>query len=114
LLPSSETRRQRCRERDFRVYGKAVTEGFDFVCAVTREGEMELELIQPIMGPNIYRRFLEEHGEGIHHFKEIVSDPEIPRVIESFRRRGIAVVYEVGNGGRIGPPQRRYPEEERG
>jgi hypothetical protein len=117
--------------RGLHVYGKRVTEDFDFACAVTWEGEMELELIQPIKGPNIYWKFLEEHGEGIHHFKEILNDEQIPGVIEDFAKRGITVlqtawldgdvhyyldtepilgmVYEVGNGGEIGPPERRFP-----
>ena len=37
--------------RDFYVRGERVQEDFDFICAVTWEGDMELELIQPIKGP---------------------------------------------------------------
>jgi methylmalonyl-CoA/ethylmalonyl-CoA epimerase len=30
-------------------------------------GPIELELSQPVSGPSIYRDFIEEHGEGLHH-----------------------------------------------
>lgn len=120
--------------RDFYVHGQRVTEGFDFICAVTWVGEIELELVQPIEGPNIYWKFLEEHGEGLHHIKEIVADEDIPAVLQDFKEKGIEVlqtgwidndvhyyldteallsmVYEIGNGGKIGAPERRYPPDE--
>lgn len=59
------------RLRDYYVDGKPVTDGFDFICAVNMVGDMELELIQPVKGPNIYQGFLEEHGVGLHHLKDI-------------------------------------------
>jgi hypothetical protein len=120
--------------RDFHVDGRRVEEPFDFICAVTWVGEVELELIQPITGPNIYWRHLERHGEGLHHVKDVMPDEEIPAVLEDFARRGYGVmqtgwidqdvhyyldtardlgmVYEIGNGGPIGPAPRRYPETE--
>ena len=119
--------------RNFQVNGEPVTEDFDFICAVTWVGDIEFELIQPIKGPNIYWKFLEEKGEGLHHIKEIVDDEHIPAVLQEFKDKGIEVlqtgwidndvhyyldtadelgfVYEIGNGGKIGPPDRRYPEE---
>lgn len=119
--------------RDFHVHGKRVNEDFAFICAVCWEGEVEFELIQPIKGPNIYWDFLERKGEGLHHIKEIVSDADMPAVLADFKAKGIAVlqtgwidndvhyyldteqqlsfVYEVGNGGKIGPPDRRYPSD---
>jgi len=119
--------------RGFTVEGKLVTEDFDFICAVTWEGEIEMELIQPIKGPNIYWDFLEKHGEGLHHIKEIVSDENIPAVLEDFEAKGFRVIqtgwidndvhyylrtddalsmtYEIGNGGKIGPAPERYPRE---
>lgn len=119
--------------RDFHVGGRQVTEDFEFICAVCWEGDIEFELIQPIKGPNIYWKFLEEKGEGLHHIKEIVADEDIPAVLQEFREQGMEVtqtgwidhdvhyyldsekqlgfVYEIGNGGKIGPPDRRYPEK---
>lgn len=117
--------------RDFHVEGRRVEEDFDFICAVTWVGEVEMELIQPIKGPNIYWRHLEEHGEGLHHIKDVMPDKEIPGVIQHFEEQGIGVlqtgwidddvhyyldtkdqlgmVFEIGNGGKIGPPSERYP-----
>lgn len=46
---------------DLYVRGEAVTEGFDFICAVCWAGDMEFELIQPIKGPNIYWEFWLNH-----------------------------------------------------
>jgi catechol 2,3-dioxygenase-like lactoylglutathione lyase family enzyme len=37
-------------------------------------GGVEFELMQPVDGPSLYRDFLEEHGEGIHHLQFLVSD----------------------------------------
>jgi methylmalonyl-CoA/ethylmalonyl-CoA epimerase len=120
--------------RDFHVDGTRVDEHFDFICAVTWVGDIEFELIQPIAGPNIYWRHLETKGEGLHHVKDVMPDDQIPGVVESFGRRGhdvlqtgwidddvhyyldtereLGMVYEIGNGGRIGPPDRRYPDVE--
>jgi len=119
--------------RDFYVDGKKIEEDFDFICAVCWVGDVEWELIQPIKGPNIYWRFLEQKGEGLHHVKEIVEDERIPSVLEQFKEKGIDVmqtgwidndvhyyldttstlgfVYEIGNGGKIGVPDYRYPPE---
>jgi hypothetical protein len=117
--------------RDFHVDGERVEEDFDFICAVTWVGEIEMELIQPIKGPNIYWRFLEEKGEGLHHFKDVMPDEEIPAVIERFAQAGcpvmqtgwidndvhyyldttekLGMIYEVGNGGQISPAAEVYP-----
>lgn len=119
--------------RDFYVDGHHITEGFEFICAVCWVGDVEFELIQPVKGPNIYWRFLEEKGEGLHHIKEIVEDERIPQVLEEFKAKGADVmqtgwidndvhyylntekllgfIYEVGNGGKIGAPDRRYPAD---
>lgn len=121
------------RVRDFFVDGQRVTEDFDFICAVTWVGNVEFELIQPIKGPNIYWDFLRRRGPGLHHIKDVMSDDELPSALESLARQGIRVmqtgwidddvhyyldteaslglVYELGNGGRIGSPDRRYPPD---
>lgn len=121
------------RVRDFHVDGKPVDEDFDFICAVCWMGEVQFELIQPIKGPNIYWRHLEDKGEGLHHIKDIMPDEEIPAALDHFKQRGyevmqtgwidndvhyyldtqddLGLIYEIGNGGQIGPPDRRYPPD---
>lgn len=39
-----------------------------------RQGATQIELIEPIEGPNIWSDFLEKNGPGIHHFRIVVSD----------------------------------------
>lgn len=117
--------------RDFFVDGERVTEPFDFICAVKWVGDIEFEIIQPIEGPNIYWRHLEEKGEGLHHIKDVMPDEEIPAVLERFAQEGcpviqtgwidndvhyyldtfdkLGLVYEVGNGGAISPAAEVYP-----
>lgn len=116
--------------RDFHVDGKPVTEPFDFICAVCWCGPLEFELIQPIEGPNIYWRHLEEFGEGLHHIKDVMPDADIPAVIKHFEDAGhpviqtgwidqdvhyyfdtkeaLGMVYEIGNGGPIKPATEVY------
>jgi methylmalonyl-CoA/ethylmalonyl-CoA epimerase len=119
------------RVRDFQVDGRPVDEAFDFICAVCWVGDLEFELIQPIKGPNIYWRHLETKGEGLHHIKDVMPNEEIPAALAALKAKGYAViqtgwidddvhyyldtqdhlglVYEIGNGGKISPPERRYP-----
>jgi len=39
-----------------------------------RVGGVEFELMQPVDGSSLYRDFLEEYGEGIHHLQFLVDD----------------------------------------
>jgi len=119
--------------RDFQVDGKRVEEDFDFICAVCWVGEVQFELVQPIQGPNIYWEHLQTKGDGLHHIKDVMPDEEIPGVLAKLEGDGYSVtqtgwidgdvhyylntqddlglVYEIGNGGPIGPPARRYPPD---
>jgi methylmalonyl-CoA/ethylmalonyl-CoA epimerase len=58
--------------------------------AFTWVGDRQLEIIQPLKGPNIYEEFLEKKGDGIHHIKEWVDDPL--KTIEEYRNRGVAMI----------------------
>lgn len=112
--------------RSFQVDGKPVEEDFDFICAVKWVGNMELELIQPVKGPNIYWGFLENHGVGFHHLKDVFPDDEIKAECDRLAQYGIHVTQtgwidgdshyylntedalkmtlELGNGGEIDAP----------
>jgi hypothetical protein len=41
----------------------------DFVASISLSylGDMQLELIEPVSGPNIYSDFLQDSGPGLHH-----------------------------------------------
>ena len=98
-----------------------------FIIALVWNRTTQLELIQPLVGTNIYTEFLDRRGDGLHHIKEWVDDCE--KELEEYRKRGIGViqsgkfdedehyyldtesifgfVYEIGNNGKIRPPERR-------
>ena len=52
---------------DMTYHGKPARFGFKVARTLNKLGGFEIELIEPIEGDNIYRDFLSEHGEGIHH-----------------------------------------------
>lgn len=72
---------------------------FTYRLAITELGPIELEIIQPLEGENIYSDFLEEHGEGIHHIRFNV--PDVEPVIEYLAKHGIENI-QSGTGLRPG------------
>lgn len=50
-------------------YGKPTDHSFKAAFAML--GPLMIELLQPLEGEGIYRDFLEEHGEGIHHLGHV-------------------------------------------
>lgn len=121
--------------RDLYVHGEPVTEGFEFICAVTWEGEIEYELIQPVKGKNIYWDFLEKYGSGLHHFKIVIpDDDELKAYVRELEDKGLKVTQtgwidhdvhyyldtydklgltlELGNGGKIGGAPEVYPSKD--
>jgi hypothetical protein len=77
---------------DFEIDGQRVTEDFEYICAVTWAGDVELEIIQPVSGPSIFWGFLEEHGEGLHHIKDVVATEDIPALLEHYAHLGCRVL----------------------
>ena len=98
-----------------------------FIVALVWNGTTQLELIQPLTGKNIYTDFLDRRGDGLHHVKEWVDDCQ--KELAEYRARGVEVIqsgkfdadehyyldtepylgfiYEIGNNGKIRPPERR-------
>jgi hypothetical protein len=77
--------------KNLHVGGKPVDEPFKFRIAISWIGDTEVEIIQPVYGPTIYQRFLDEKGEGLHHIKEQIADDKMESVVEDYAARGIAV-----------------------
>jgi hypothetical protein len=67
--------------------------------AETHVGEMGFELLQPLEGPSIYKEWLEQHGEGLHHVAVMLHDfEESTQLKRRFEEIGAAVLMS----GRIG------------
>jgi 4-hydroxyphenylpyruvate dioxygenase-like putative hemolysin len=65
---------------DFKYYGK--NSWARSRIAVTMVGNVMLELCQPVDGDTIYRDYLNEHGEGLHHLNFLVDDvDEVSKIL---------------------------------
>lgn len=64
--------------------------------AFVQSGAVQLELIQPVEGSNVYTEFLEAKGEGIHHLGYRVDDIEVAKA--EFRRLGKEPVFQRDMG----------------
>jgi len=71
-----------------------------FRIALTKVGPMQLELLQPVEGDNIYSDFLKEHGEGMHHLGHVRVD-NLDEAVQTFEKYGFACVQSgrFGSGG---------------
>ena len=55
--------------------------------AVAQIGTFNFEILQPSKGNTIWKEFLDERGEGLHHFGAVVSD--LDREISRFKEMEI-------------------------
>ncbi len=72
---------------------------YTMIGAETHVGPIVVELLQPAEGPSIYKEWLDDHGEGLHHIA--VMRPTIKESEETrrhFEQLGAAVLME----GRLG------------
>ncbi len=69
--------------------------------AIVQVGGVQLELVQPVEGPSIYRDWLEEHGEGLHHLNFLVDD--VAEAVDVLAEEG----FESLQGGRFGPREQQ-------
>jgi len=69
--------------------------------AVAQVGKVELELCQYIDGDSIYRDYLTEHGEGLHHLSFLVDD--VDETVEILAKQG----FRSEQSGRFGPPEHK-------
>jgi methylmalonyl-CoA/ethylmalonyl-CoA epimerase len=85
------------RLHDTTVRGERVD--YTMLGAETHVGDVGFELLQPLEGPSIYKEWLEQHGEGLHHIAVMLKDPEESTLLkERFDASGAPVLM----GGRIG------------
>ena len=115
-----------------------VEEPFKYYCALAQIGDMQFELIEPVYGENIYTEFMAKKGEGLHHFKEKISDESWDETINNYKEKGIGItqsgffgkarwayldtedyngiIYELGNSVYSNTPPKEgniyfYPED---
>lgn len=72
---------------------------YSMLGAEVQAGPVQFELLQPLDGPSIYRDWLDEHGEGLHHVAVMRhTQAESDALKASFAGQGIEPLM----GGRIG------------
>ena len=76
--------------RDVTLRGKPVEASM--LAAIAQSGSIQVELIQPLEGPSIWKEFLEERGEGLHHVQSLVQDPDA--VLASVQGNGSRRAHE--------------------
>lgn len=67
--------------------------------ALAKAGAIQWELIEPLDGPSIYREFLEQKGEGLHHVKFAVDDHD--KSVADFAGHGIGVLMGGAMADRV-------------
>ncbi|MCB4820533.1 VOC family protein [Roseicella aerolata] len=77
---------------DMRIRGVGTPYSMKLALAWTKG--MMWELIQPLDGPSIYKEFLRDHGEGIHHVMVDYGDRTLGQVKAEFAARGWPVLME--------------------
>ena len=58
--------------------------------AIAYVGDVCWELVEPLEGPSIYKEFLEQKGEGLHHIQFQVDD--FDEAMAAFEKKGIGVL----------------------
>jgi hypothetical protein len=69
----------------------------DFVASISLSylGDMQLELIAPVRGANIYSDFLQDSGPGLHHICVEAETPEqFTEILSSATKHGASVVQQ--------------------
>ena len=75
--------------------------------AHAQAGPTQLEMIEPLDGPSIYKEHLAAKGEGLHHIQSRVES-NIHEVLTAFASRGIGVLM----GGKFGEGEFYYVDTE--
>lgn len=65
-------------------------EQYTMKIAVTQIGNINWELIEPLTGPSIYKEFLEQKGEGLHHIACATEDYD--QTVTTLKKHGIGIL----------------------
>lgn len=72
---------------------------YRLLLAFVTVGKIQLEIVQPLEGQNIYSDFLRDHGPGLHHFR--LTIPGFNKGIEAMINAGIENIAS-GTGMHVG------------
>jgi methylmalonyl-CoA/ethylmalonyl-CoA epimerase len=72
---------------------------FRLLLAFVTVGKIQIEIVQPLEGQNIYSDFLRDHGPGLHHFR--LSIPGFEKGVEAMIGAGIENIAS-GTGVHVG------------
>ena len=72
---------------------------FRLLLAFVTVGKIQIEIVQPLEGQNIYSDFLRDHGPGLHHFR--LSIPGFEQGVAALIGSGIEKIAS-GNGVHVG------------
>ena len=81
-------------EVDMTYHGKPVDHSFK--AAFTMLGPLMIELLEPLEGEGIYKDFLEEHGEGIHHLGHVRVD-NLDEALAALEKAGYPCIETGGD-----------------
>jgi methylmalonyl-CoA epimerase len=70
------------------------------VAFVSTGGKTQIELLEPLSSDSTIAKFLESHGEGIHHFAVEVKD--IEGVLAELKRNGVTLIDDKPKAGAEG------------
>src|SRR5258707_132420 len=69
-------------------------------------GQVQIELIEPDEKPSVWRDFLEQHGEGVHHIAFQVPDTKM--ATNHLAKSGIGICKVIGRHFRIWYLERKW------
>ena len=84
------------------VRGRSVD--YSMIGAEVHCNPIDFEILQPLEGPSIYKEFLEQKGEGLHHISVVNSAEDVDLALTNFKEKGIDVLMS----GRLGESIRFY------
>lgn len=99
---------QSCTGSGFLMEGALQDAPYEYYIAISYIGDMQVELIQPGYGPTIYQQFIDTHGEGIHHYKELISPEDWDANLKAYADRGMPVTMQ----GQFGLAKFAYVDSE--
>ncbi len=59
---------------------------------------IDFEILQPIEGPSIYKEFLDQKGEGLHHVAVVARSENVDVTLQNFKKNDVDIMMS----GRLG------------